>query len=452
MLNHTLSQLAQWCDGRLLGEDAVVNSVSIDSRKIGENALFIALKGEQVNGHDYVGKAQQTGAVAALVSQSQDVAISQIIVADTEKALADIAAVYRQHYQGKVLAITGSSGKTTTRNMLSAILRERGAVSETLGNFNNDLGLPLSVLAADPNADCWVLEMGAAQLGDISRLMRIAQPDIAAITQVGVAHIGRFGSQQAIAQAKGEVFQLDNDGLAVVNQDDANVVAEAKKAAVNSLGFSLNNESADVWASDVQLAANSSQFVLHHGSEHIAVELPIAGQHNIANALCASACALAAGASLLNCKEGLAKCLIEQGRLALSQASTGAGVIDDSYNANPQSVAAAINVLALYSQNKILVLGDMGELGENTGLYHQQVGEYAKQKKIDSLLTVGQQSQLAQQAFGAKAKHFNDKQELLAYLLNSTGSDDVILVKGSRSARMEQIVEGLKQGETTACC
>lgn len=452
MLSHSLSQLAQWCGGNLLGNDAVVNSVSIDSRKIDENALFIALKGEQVDGHDFVSKAQQAGAVAALVSKPQEVALSQIVVADTEKALADIAAAYRQQYQGKVLAITGSSGKTTTRNMLSAILREKGLVSETLGNFNNDLGLPLSILNADLRADFWVLEMGAAQIGDISRLMCIAQPEVAAITQVGVAHIGRFGSQQAIAQAKGEIFQLGGKGLAVVNLDDTNVVAEAKKITANSLSFSLNNESADVWASDVQLAASSSQFVLYYGNERIDVKLPIAGQHNIANALCASACALAAGANLLNCKNGLAKCSIEQGRLAVGQASTGACVIDDSYNANPQSVTAAINVLALYSQNKILVLGDMGELGENSGLYHQQMGEYAKQKQIDELLTVGSQSQLAQQAFGVKAKHFNDKQELLAYLLNSTDSDDVILVKGSRSAGMEQIVEGLKQEETMACC
>lgn len=452
MLSHNLSQIAQWCGGSLQGEDAMINSVSIDSRKLGVKALFIALRGEQVDGHDFVDKAQQAGASAALVSKPQETTLSQIVVADTEKALAAIAAAYRQQYQGKVLAITGSSGKTTTRNMLSAILREKGLVSETIGNFNNDLGLPLSILAADLKADYWVLEMGAAQLGDINRLMAVAKPEIAAVTQVGVAHIGRFGSQQAIAQAKGEIFQLGANGLAVVNQDDVNVVAEAKKAKANSLSFSINNESADVWVSNVELAASSSQFVLHYGDEHAGVKLPIAGQHNIANALCASACAIAAGANLLNCKNGLAKCWIEQGRLAVGKASTGASVIDDSYNANPQSVMAAIDVLALYSQNKVLVLGDMGELGESSGIYHQQMGEYAKQKKIDEVLTVGEQSQLAQQVFGAKARHFSDKKALLAYLLNNSSSGDVILVKGSRSAGMEQIVQGLKQEETTACC
>lgn len=446
MLSVSLSSIATISGGQLHGSDQTIRSVTIDSRKTGEQALFVALSGERVDGHDFVAAAAANGAVAALVQHPVDAAISQLQVADCSKVMAQMAAAYRDGFAGKIIAVTGSSGKTTTRSMLTAILVKAGIVSATQGNLNNDLGVPLTVLAADNQADFWVVEMGAAQQGDIARLMQIVRPDISVITNVGNAHVGRFGSEANIAQGKAEIYQgLAAEGTAVINADDAYAGQWQAIHNGNTLRYSADGKSADVFAVDIQLSATASLFTLCYQQQRVAVRLPVAGLHNVRNALCAAACAVAAGVSLVQIAEGLSVFTAVQGRLQETQAANGARVIDDSYNANPASVKAAIDVLAMQPGRRFLVLGDMAELGENVSQYHVQIGDYARQQGIDVLLACGVETQHSCKAFGETARHFASKQQLLDYLLAASGKNDVILIKGSRSAGMDEVVRGLEQ-------
>lgn len=452
MLNLSLARIADICQGQLLGQDVTINSVSIDSRKLAKNALFVALQGEQVDGHDYANAAINAGAVAVLVERPVANELNQVIVSSTEQALAKIARAYRDEFAGKVIAITGSSGKTTTRRMLTAILQQAGEVSATEGNLNNDLGVPLTILAADQQADFWAVEMGAAQQGDIHRLMQIANPHISVITNIGNAHVGRFGGEEAIAKAKSEIYQdLALGAVAVINWD-SDYAMQLLALHQPALTYSLSNNKADVYATAINLNDSYSSLVLHHNGQQCLIQLPAAGLHNVSNALCASACAIATGVSLTHIAYGLAKFSGEQGRLQYKQASSGALLIDDSYNANPESVKAGIDVLAMQKQRTILVLGDMAELGNDSSRYHAQVGEYAKQKGIQQLFSCGVDSAFASQAFGEQGQHFNDKTSLVEHLHSQLSKDVAVLIKGSRSSAMDVIVKQLELKAGAACC
>lgn len=447
MLTLSLSQIANICQGQLHGQDATIHSVSIDSRHIADAGIFVALRGERVDGHDYVAAAANNGAVAALVERKVDAPISQVVVASCEKALVAMACFYRQSFSGKaVFGITGSSGKTTTRSMLAAILAQSGKVSATKGNFNNDLGVPLTILAADNSADYWVIEMGAAQVGDIARLMPMVNPHVSAITNVGSAHVGRFGSVDFIAQGKSEIYRhLMTKGTAVINADDAYAAQWIKEQKGRVVSFSRENKNADIVAENIQCFADASQITLSYQGAQTALTINLPGLHNVSNALCASACALAAGVTIESVKKGLVSITAESGRLQNKTAANGARLFDDSYNANPASVKAAIAVLALQKGRKILVLGDMGELGANASSYHADVGLYAKEQQIDILLTVGKESLHACHAFGSCATHFEQKEQLARYLNDVANQSDVILIKGSRSSAMDEVVRLLEQ-------
>ena len=453
MLNMRISTIAFTCQGQMHGADETINNIVIDSRAVEAGDLFVALQGEHSDGHDYLEAALAKGALAAIVERPMDVAISQIIVSDAVKAMADIASAKRDEFQGTVIAITGSSGKTSTRTMLSQILAKAGTVSATQGNFNNDLGLPLTIFKADSQADYWALEMGAAQGGDITRLMHIAKPNVSVITNVGNAHIGRFGSVEKIAQAKAEIYcDLDSDAIAVINLDDAFATKWQSDFTGKQLTYSVNQSQADVYASAIELQANSSAFILHYQGQSQPVSLALAGQHNIQNAVCAASCALAAGISLEHIAQGLLDMQPVAGRMQFKDRLDGVTIIDDSYNANPGSVKAAIDVLAMQTGRRILVLGDMAELGEEASAYHADVGRYAKAKAIDCLLSCGTESQHASAAFAANAQHFNEQTALIDYLSRTAKAGDVVLIKGSRSSAMDVVVEQLEQKAATSCC
>lgn len=453
MLAMRLSTIAFNCQGQMHGADETINNIVIDSRAVKRGDLFVALQGEHSDGHDYVAAALANGAVAAIVERPLDIAISQIIVDDAVQALAAIASAKRENYQGTVIAITGSSGKTSTRNMLSHILAKVGTVSATQGNYNNDLGLPLSIFQADLSADYWALEMGAAEAGDISRLMRIARPTISVISNVGNAHIGRFGSVDDIAQAKAEIYkELPDSGIAIINLDDAYAAQWQAEVNVQQLSYSTQKSEADVYASDIELNANSSRFILHYQGQSCPVALAFAGKHSVYNALCAASCAIAAGLSLVSISTALSEVQPVAGRMQHKNGIHGVHLIDDSYNANPDSVKAAIDVLALHAGRRILVLGDMGELGEKTSAYHAEVGQYAKEKSIDYLFSCGIESQHASRAFTSNTQHFSEQTALIEHLMRIADKDDVMLIKGSRSSAMDVVVEQLEEKASALCC
>ena len=457
MLNMTVAQLlavtgGQWIASEKQAADVfdqiAITSASIDSRAVENNGLFIAFKGEQVDGHAYIDNAAEKGAVIALVEDDQaQSAIGQIKVDSCQKAMADIAKACRQSYNGKVFGITGSCGKTTTKEMLACILQVAGKVSVTAGNQNNELGVPLTLYKVQQDSDYAVIEMGAAELGDIAYLMAMVVPDVSVVTNVRPAHIGRFGSEDKIAIAKGEIYTaLPESSVGIVNIDEKYAPQWMDSLSDKQvMRYSTLDNSADVFADDIQLHLVDSDFTLCNNGEKQAVSIKAAGIHSVYNALAAASMALAAGVSLSCIAKGLQNYAGVKSRMQSMSGIWGGTLIDDCYNANPGSVKAAIDVLKQYPQKTILVLGDMGELGSDSLAIHEQVGLYAKNAGISALYSCGKDSQSATTAFGDSARHFNDKNELTRYLQTQLGKDDVVLVKGSRSAAMEDIIKPLTQ-------
>lgn len=446
-----LSQLAKPLGGNLLGNDAQFDSVSIDARAVRPGGLFVALPGERVDGHDYLAQARANGAAAALVTQAIDDPLPQLLVHDCRYALGQLSALARTAFSGPLVAITGSSGKTTVKEMLAAILRERVAapsqVLATRGNLNNELGVPLTLLELAAEHQYAVIEMGAAELGDISYSMALAKPAVSILTNAGMAHVGRFGSPEAIARAKGEILtDLGPEGQAVINLDSPwfeqwyQYLGKRK-----SLAFSLTNPTAELRAESVELDQRGCPgFLLVTPKGSITVQLNLLGQHNIANALAAAGAAQLLGTDLELIRRGLAQVTPVPGRVLPVEGEGGALIIDDSYNANPASVKAAIDILAALQGRRILVLGDMGELGEWEQESHREVGTYAREKGLDGLYAVGRLSALAVDSFGQGALLFGSRTDLVEALRPELDADTRVLVKGSRSAAMEEVVAGLQ--------
>lgn len=431
-------------EGNPLLENSVVFGASIDSRTIQAGDLFIAFKGEQVDGHDYLYAAKKNGAVAAIVEETQDMALAQIKVDSCKQAMADIARLCRDSFDGKVIAITGSCGKTSTKEILASILSQSHKVSVTKGNQNNELGVPLT-LFSNEGSDFSVVEMGAAEQGDISYLMSIADPDVSVITNVRSAHVGRFGSEELIAVSKSEIYrELKPSATAIVNIDEKHADKWIAELPANKyLTFSLSNTSADVFSTDVVLNAESVSFMLTLSDKPYAVHFPAVGMHNVANALCAVACALSVGIKESDIVNGLEAYAGVDSRLQILEGDWGGVLIDDCYNANPASVEAAIDVLAKKASTTYLVLGDMAELGLDSPKYHENIGAYARDAGVNYLLTIGHDSEFSSQSFGDSGLHFSEKKVLLDYLNGQLSAGDVLLVKGSRSAALEEIVKPL---------
>ncbi|WP_130902223.1 UDP-N-acetylmuramoyl-tripeptide--D-alanyl-D-alanine ligase [Pseudomonas sp. Sample_23] len=442
----TLSALTNALEARLIGADVSFDGVSIDSRAIQPGQLFIALTGPRFDGHDYLNDVAGKGAVAALVEREvADSALPQLLVKDTRQALGQLGALNRAAFTQPVAAVTGSSGKTTVKEMLASILRTRGPVLATRGNLNNDLGVPLTLIELAPEHTSAVIELGASRLGEIAYTVGLTKPHVAILNNAGTAHVGEFGGPEKIVEAKGEIIEgLAADGIAVLNLDDkAFAIWKTRAAGRQVLTFALSNSEANFHASDLATDARGCPaFNLHtpEGSER--VQLNLLGTHNVANALAAAAAAHALGVSLFGIATGLGAVQPVKGRTVAQLAKNGMRVIDDTYNANPTSMCAAVDILAGFSGRTVLVLGDIGELGDWAEQGHRDVGEYAR-GKVSALYAVGPNMVHAVNAFGEQAQHFGTQAELIQALAAEQDTNTTILIKGSRSAAMENIVAAL---------
>jgi len=438
----SLAQTTKILGGELIGNDAVFTSVSTDTRTLIKGALYFALKGERFDGHAFVSTAKQSGAVAAVVSDLNNTDLPQIKVEDTRKALGRLAAAWRQHFKGKVIAITGSNGKTTAKEMIAAILAKQGDVLATKGNLNNDIGLPLTLLGMEKQ-NYAVVELGANHPGEIDYLTHIANPDVAVITNAGPAHLEGFGSLEGVAKAKGEIYRgLAQEGVAVVNADD--VFADywlriCKNNVVMRFALEHEAEVKGEWRPDVVGGVLS----VKTKSNIFEVRLNVPGKHNAMNALAATAACLAAGASIENIQKALNEFLPVKGRLNIIAAINGATIIDDTYNANPASLKAGLDVLSKLPGEHWLVLGDMGELGEDARQLHADVAKLALENGIDHVYATGESSKATVKAFGGNAMHFSTQKDLIDFLHPKLHQNLNVLIKGSRFMKMEKVVESL---------
>ena len=444
MLNLRLKEIAVWTRGTLLGADAVAHGVSTDSRTLGAGELFVALVGERHDGHDHVGEATARGAAALLVSRRVESGLPQIVVADTLQALGDLASAVRAQRDVSVIGITGSNGKTTVKTLAARILARHGATHSNAGSFNNEIGLPLTLLAMPRDTRYAVLEMGAGKPGDIAYLAAIARPRIGLVNNIGLAHLERMHSLEGIAETKGAMYQaLPPDGVAVINADDAFAIYFAGLAGTRRiLRFGIDAP-ADVCAADIRMHADASDFELLTPVGHASVHLPLPGRHNIANALAAAALAHAAGAGMYDIVAGLRDAEAVGGRLLRHASPAGWTLIDDSYNANPGSAQAAVATLALQSGERWLVLGDMAELGPDSAALHAGIGRAARDQGIERLYVVGARATDAARAYGVEAHVFPDQAALIAALRRDLHAGVSALVKGSHSSHMEKVVEAL---------
>lgn len=443
-----LSEIATALNASLIGADVNVNSVGTDSRVIANEQLFVAIKGEHFDGNTFASEAIKLGAAAALVSDSKVAASPAVLVNDTRLALGELAHHWRQKFDLPVIAITGSNGKTTVKEMLAAILNAaKGNVLATKGNLNNDIGMPLTLLNLRAEHTYAVIEMGMNHLNEIRYLSNIACPQVAVINNAGTAHIGELGSREAIAEAKGEIFEgLAKDGIAVINADDAfcdywHSLNQNRKV----LTFGLDKK-ADVSAS-YQVFATYTQIALKTLEGVVTFNIGALGKHNVSNALAASAVGVALGVANRDIAQGLSQFNGVQGRLRLHTGYQQAVVIDDTYNANPDSMKAAIDVLVAQqsktTQKLLFVMGDMAELGEEATSMHGQIGQYAKQKAVSNLFSFGNFSQLASKEFGAGGQHFDSLEALVSVVKTVMQADTCVLVKGSRSMKMERVVHAI---------
>lgn len=441
-----LSQLTGPLNARLVGADCSFDAVSIDSRGLDVGDLFIALVGPRFDGHDYLEQVAQKGAVAALVQREvPNAPLPQLVVADTRLALGQLGALNRAAFQHKVAAITGSSGKTTVKEMLASILRTVGPVLATRGNLNNDLGAPLTLLQLEREHTAAVIELGASRVGEIAYTVGLTKPHVVLINNAGTAHVGEFGGPDKIVEAKGEILEgLQPGGSAVLNLDDKAFARWKARAGRHTvLTFALSDANADFHASQLALDARGCPgFTLHCAEGAAPVQLNLLGVHNVRNALAAAACAKAMGVSLDGIVAGLNAVKPVKGRTVAQLASNGVRVIDDSYNANPTSVCAAIDILAAFGGRTLLVLGDIGELGDWAEQGHREVGEYAV-GKVSALYATGPLMAHAVKAFGSQGRHFATQAELIAALSAEQDSTTTILIKGSRSAAMDNVVAAL---------
>ena len=439
-----LNTIALWTHGSRLGNDVEVTGFAIDTRKVVPGDLFVAIKGERTDGHDYLAEAAARGAVAALVTRSIDSPLPQVLVKDTTLALGDLASAMRAQHDVRVVGITGSNGKTTVKTLTASILSRHGRTHVSAGNYNNELGLPLTLLAMPADTQFAVLEMGAGKPGDIDYLAAIARPDVGLVTLVAPAHLERMGTVEGVAETKGALYQsLPADGVAIINVDDAFASFFSGLAGTRkTLRFGMDHK-ADVGGDILEQNIDGSRFVLSTPQGDAEVALPLAGRHNIANALAAASIALALAIPLDTIVAGLEQVEGVPGRLRRIETRAGWTLIDDSYNANPSSMAAAIDTLLLAQGERWLVLGDMAELGADARALHAGIGQRARERGIERLFAVGPLSEAAVDAFGAGAVHFADKDSLIAAIENDLHAGVTCLIKGSRSAGMEQVVKAL---------
>jgi len=441
MIKMQLHQIATLLSARLVGKDVRIQGVTTDSRQAQAGQLFVALKGENFEGADYCQQAVTSGAVAVLVERPVEVSVPQIICRDTEKALAALATAWLQQNQAKVIAITGSNGKTTVKNMLRSVLKQHSTVQATVGNFNNEIGLPLTVLELKPETQYLILEMGAGQPGDIAFLCDIAPPDVALVNNISAAHVGRFGNLDAIAKTKGEIYRsLKADGLAVINADD-NFKASwqiSKMATQVTFGSQSDADYA------LKETADGQSFVRLPNGAVVQLKLPVSGAHNKMNAAAVVAMADGLGVESGLIEYGLAHFKPESGRVQEYKFNQGGILIDDSYNANPASMQAALSVLSQLPKPQVFICGDMLELGDCAEQAHQELGQQAKTKGIHQIYAVGEWAEMVCIGFDSEnCQAFHDTGQLISAVKNKLSGQESVLVKASRGLRLERVVEAI---------
>lgn len=461
MMNWTLARIAAVTQGRILGgaqaAEQVVNGLTTDTRAIAQGQLFVALAGERFDAHDFLAAAVQAGAAGLLVSDEQRLpaGVPAVLVADTRLALGQLAAAWRAQFTLPLIAVTGSNGKTTTKEMIASILETAypGAVLATRGNFNNDIGLPLTLLGLHAGHRAAVVEMGMNQPGEIAYLTQLARPTVALVNNAQRAHLQGMGDLAEIAREKGSIFTgLAAAGVAVFNADDAQSPvwqAQVDAARQRPLRFAVN-QPAEVRGTLTQQGLDFL-LALQTPAGEAQLVLPVPGRHNAVNALAATAACLAAGIALPQVVAGLQSFRGVKGRLQRRQGQQGAQILDDTYNANPDSVRAGIDVLASTIGKKILVLGDMGEIGEGSHQCHDEIGGYAKSQGVDRLYALGEASAQAVRNFGEGGRHFCNIDKLIAAVQKELAADTTVLVKGSRFMRMERVADALVAEEQSCC-
>lgn len=456
MIKQTTNQIAQTLNAKLIGSgDVVVENISTDTRQAVENGLFFALKGEKFDAHDYVEKAIEQGCVAVVVERELAVNVPQIIVADTRLALGELAKWLKAEINPKTVAMTGSSGKTTVKEMTAKILQKMTACDDevlyTFGNLNNDLGVPLTLLRLTPKHKYAVVELGANHIGEIAYTTAIAQPDACLVNNVAAAHLEGFGSLAGVAQAKGEIYRgLKADGKAIVNLAHYYPQWQSEIGERELQSFCYTGEDkdsyADYWADEVELHLAGSRFTLHSPQGEIEINLPYLGEHNISNALAATSLAMAVGADLATVKAGLEQKSQVKGRLYPIEINSNLLLIDDSYNANVDSMKSAVSVLKNYPAFRIFSVGDMAELGKDSPACHQEVADFVAQANLDLVVSFGKESAVIS---GDEKHHFTDKTQMADFIqqviLQKMAENQplVLLAKGSRSQKMEELISAL---------
>ncbi len=444
-----LATAAQAIGARHLGANTLFDRVTTDSRDLRPGDLFVGIRGERFDGQAFADQALTAGAAAVMLEAGAKILTPKarvLEVDDTRLALGRLAAFWRARFSSPLIAITGSNGKTTVKEMLASILRQiagEPGVLATAGNLNNDIGMPLTLLRLTAAHRYAVVEMGMNHFGELCYLSCLARPDVALINNAGTAHIGELGSVDAIARAKSEIFEgLDEAGIAILNSDDA--FADYWRGLVRGrrvVDFGLDKKAAV--SARYELAVFASLITFRTPEEEFVATLGVPGLHNVKNALAAVACAYALSIPSAAIAAGLAAYAGVKGRLQRKRHASGALVIDDTYNANPESMRAAIAVLAAYPGHTFFVMGDMGELGVNAEVMHAAIGEFAKRAGVHAMLALGEMSAAAVRGFGEGARHFSSVDELVGALSGALEHGSTVLVKGSRFMRMERVVEAL---------
>lgn len=455
MIPFRLRDIAQVLHADIVGPDLdlTIFNVTTNSRERCDNCLFVALNGHQFDAHDFAEQAIDAGYRALLVNRRLPLDVPQLVVQDTRRALGQLGAWVRQQTKALVVALTGSSGKTSVKEMTAAILRQCGQVVATYCNYNNDIGVPLTLLRLTPQDDFAVIELGANHSGEIAWTTSLVRPDTALVNNISAAHLTGFGSLQGVAQAKGEIFAgLSANGRGIINVDSHDFASWQHLLCNKKVWrFALIPQQApvttDFFASDIVSDRHSVRFILHSPQGYCPVWLPLLGRHSIANALAASALALSVGATLQAIAAGLAQLKAVPGRLFPISLGAGRMLLDDSYNANVGSITAAVQVLADLPGYRVMVVGDIAELGDKEVQYHYKVGEAIAMAGIDKVLSIGRLSYWISNATSGRGEHFCDHALLTDRITKLLLEHPVItvLVKGSRSAAMEQIVHSLQE-------
>lgn len=443
MFDFDLTQIAEKTGGRLIGESLIVSAIAIDSRKLSKGDLFVAIKGENHDGAEFVNAAVANGAAAVVVEKKTDTSVPQIIVTDTRLALAGLAHMVRDASKASFIAVTGSNGKTTVKEMIRAILVEVAPTHATKGNHNNEIGVPLTLFELKDEHEYAVIEMGASQKGDISYLTKIACPNITVVTNASAAHLQGFGDIDGVAKTKGEIFEsLDQQGIAVINADDEfSGYWKNVSGTENIITFGMC-ATADVRL--VEQTQSSVQIETPNGEMNLSLNLP--GKHNLKNALAATAVAIALNIPLPTIKLALEKMGAVKGRLCFEPAKAGGVVIDDSYNANPASLMAGLEVLAEQYGEKWLLLGDMAELGAGAQKFHAEAAKNARDLGVTKLFACGTNSEIVVKNFGDGAQAISDTAILIEELNKNLVKGVTLLVKGSRMMQLDKVVQAVKTG------